>query len=259
VLIKPPGARGRLRISDAPVSLADLAATLAVLIDLDADLPGQNMFDVAENADRERYYRHYRFTGFTGEYLPAMTEYRVRGFSWLAGNWTATGRVFAPDQAAGSRTPFPIGEPVRLVKGSPRLQDLVEGWSVPSKHGMVWSRARRAVIELPLPETDHAASAMLLRLDYQPYTAQGRIEAPRVRLSVNGRPQASWSDGGRGWRELTLPPGLVSGAATLRLEFELPDAASPAELGLGADVRKLGLALYGIQLLDERSKDSDET
>lgn len=258
VLIKPPGARAPLQTSDAPVSLADLPATLAALIDLGTDLPGQNMFDLAEDAERDRFYRHYRFTGFTGEFLPPMTEYRVRGFSWLAGNWTPTGRVFAPAEKASSRTPFPIGEPVRYRPGSPRLPDLVEGWSVPEQNGMVWSRARRALIELPLPDAFDASSALRLRLDFLPYTARGRIEHPRVRLGVNGRVQQEWQGGGRAWRELMLPPGFASGASTLRLEFELPDAASPADLALGADVRSLGVALYGIELIDERHESSDE-
>jgi hypothetical protein len=258
VLIKPPGVRGPLRSSDAPVSLGDLAATLASLVGLDAELPGRNMFEIAENADRDRFYRHYRFTGFTGEFLPPMTEYRVRGFSWLAGNWAPTGRVLAPAEGESSRTPFPIGEPVRYREGSSRLPDLVEGWSVPEQNGMVWSRARRAVIELPLPDAFDASSALRLRLDYRPYAARGRIENPRVRLGVNGRVQQEWQGGGRAWRQLTLPPELTSGTTTLRLEFELPDAASPANLGLGADVRSLGIALYGIELLDERHESSDD-
>ena len=44
---------------------------------------------------RNRRYLHYQFRGWHGDYLPAMTEYLVEGFSWSASSWHASGRVLA--------------------------------------------------------------------------------------------------------------------------------------------------------------------
>ncbi|WP_181935624.1 MULTISPECIES: sulfatase-like hydrolase/transferase [unclassified Wenzhouxiangella] len=248
VLIKPPNARGRLKISDAPVSLGDLARTLADLLELQDGPAGKNMFELSEDGERERIYRHFRFGGWSGEYLPEMTEYRVNGFGWRVENWQPTGRILAPAESgpASLRMPYRLGQPIGFRPGSPGAEYLGEGWSRPENNGQVWSHSRMAEIRIPLSAP--VAGDLMLRLDFMPYTARGRISDPEVGIVVNGSVEHAWRGDARGWRELTIPADVARQAGSLHLELRFPDAASPAELGTGADARTLGIALYGLQI-----------
>lgn len=248
VLIKPPRARGRLKISDAPVSLGDLARTLSDLLDLEDGPAGKNMFDLSDDSERTRLYRYYRFGGWSGEYLPEMTEYRVSGFGWLVDNWEPTGRILAPAEGgpASQGVPYQLGQLMEFRPGSPGEEYLGEGWSLPEDSGLVWSRSRTADIRIPLSAP--VTGELTLRLDFMPYTARGRIAEPTVAVVVNGQVQHSWQGSERGWRELTIPAGIARQSDSLHLEFRFPDAVVPAELGLSPDARRLGIALYGLQV-----------
>lgn len=249
VLVKPPGERGDLSVSDAPVSLADVAATVAGRLRLDEQFPGRDMFAVDAGARRERRYRFYSFDGWSGDYLPEMIEYSVEGHSWLPENWKPSGRRLAPSATARvpESHPYRLGERVRFRAGSFPENFLVSGWSRPSSEGMVWSRAGEARLRLPLSEP--ADGALRVRLDYLPYDAAGALPSPRVRLGVNGALQKEWRESGRGWREFCLPAAIAEQTKVLDLQFELPDAASPADLGRGPDARQLGIALYQLEVL----------
>jgi hypothetical protein len=58
-VVKPFGARGEPKISDAPVSSADIPKTIAAAQGLDADMPGVSIFNIDESADRERRFLHH--------------------------------------------------------------------------------------------------------------------------------------------------------------------------------------------------------
>ena len=101
VLVKPFGATGGLRISDAPVSLADIAKTILSELELDADVPGVSIFDIAESDARgRRFFDHSWDAGDKQRYepyLPPLKEYIVTGFSWLDASWQPTHRVFTSE------------------------------------------------------------------------------------------------------------------------------------------------------------------
>jgi arylsulfatase A-like enzyme len=99
VLVKPFGSRGPLRISKAPVSLGDVAKTIASETGIGSEFPGESMLALAENQERERRFFHYE--GFDWKTpFPTITEYRVDGFSWLDESWHPTTRILA----AGTNT-----------------------------------------------------------------------------------------------------------------------------------------------------------
>ena len=98
LLVKPFGARGELKVSDAPVSSADIPKTIIAELGLDADMPGVSIFNVDESSDRERRFLHHDWNigdkQRYGPYLPPLEEYTVKGFSWLDESWRPTGRIF---------------------------------------------------------------------------------------------------------------------------------------------------------------------
>ncbi|MDT8450892.1 MAG: sulfatase-like hydrolase/transferase [Wenzhouxiangellaceae bacterium] len=247
-LIKPPSARGRLRISDAPVSLADLAPTIAVETGSGLSFTGRNILDIAASEQRERLYRFYAFDGWSGSYLPDMTEYRVDGPTFLAESWSPSGRVFRaqrePEEA--ERWPYPLGERFGFRPGSPAIQALGNGWSEPGPGGLVWSDGESAEIVVALDEPGNPP--LSARFDVLPYTAGGQIDQARVFVTVNGRIEKRWALSERGWIHMDIPANIARDADGLRFEFHFPDAVSPFEMGRSNDSRRLGVALYGMQL-----------
>jgi hypothetical protein len=101
LLVKPFGARGELKISDAPVSSADIPRTIVAELGIDAEMPGVSIFDLEESADRERRFLHHDWNVGDKQryspYLPPLEEYTVKGFSWLDESWNSTGRIFSSE------------------------------------------------------------------------------------------------------------------------------------------------------------------
>ncbi|MBN2345603.1 MAG: sulfatase-like hydrolase/transferase [Candidatus Aminicenantes bacterium] len=95
LLAKPFHSRGGLEISDAPVSLGDIAKTVFSELRIAADCPGESIFTVPETAARPRWFYFYTWTrdDWRNWYLPPFSEFRVDGHSWLRSSWRATGRV----------------------------------------------------------------------------------------------------------------------------------------------------------------------
>jgi hypothetical protein len=95
LLVKPLESGAPFEISDRPVSLADLPHTLAELLGMDHEYPGQVLFESAEG--RERRYLHYRWKHryWQAQYLPSIQEYRVEGDGRNPAAWRK-GRLLKP-------------------------------------------------------------------------------------------------------------------------------------------------------------------
>jgi hypothetical protein len=96
-LVKPFGGTGELRISDAPVSLSDVAKTIVSEVKLEGDIPGSSIFEIGESQSRERRFfshKNSRVRTRNGYYLPPLEEYSVSGPVWLDESWTPTNRTF---------------------------------------------------------------------------------------------------------------------------------------------------------------------
>jgi len=247
VLIKPPGESARLDVSDAPVSLGDIAQTISELLELDQSFPGRNMFTIADHEQRIRKYYYYEFSGWSREYLPDMIEYEVDGFSWLDRHWHPTGRILTSDVQESELVPvFELGEIVHFRPGSPFKGALVSGWSDPQSNGLVWSRSSNAVIELIPGEP--VQGPIKVKFDFLPYTAGGQIIEPIVEIVVNDELSHTWSSNTRGWNEVQVPAETLKQSDRLQFHFHFPDAAAPFDYGRSLDARKLGIALYGIRV-----------
>lgn len=248
ILVKRPGERGKLQISNAPVSLADIAATMASELDFRVDYPGENIFNVEESAARKRRYFFFEFEGWGSVYLPAMTEYLVDGFSWFDDNWQPSGRVLEPAVIPERSVPqeFQLGETIRFRPGSPFIDMLGAGWSEPHADGLVWSDARQAELDIALGEQVYGP--LVAQFDFLPFTARGAIDSPRIEVEVNGVLSYAWTSDRRDWHELWIPEAVASESDSLSFRFRFPDAASPFEHDLSGDKRTLGIALYRLRI-----------
>jgi len=128
------------------------------------------------------------------------------------------------------------------------IQDflLEDGW-YSRENGLVWSKPS-AVIELPVPARCGTASCSAVLS----FGAFGASSARPVHVHVSAIDDAKkWgateivSDVSATQMRLPLPPGSPS----RRFRIEISNAATPAELGVSADIRRLGIGLLRIDLV----------
>jgi hypothetical protein len=98
VLVKPIGATGTMKVSDAPVSLGDIPRTVISALGMKTAFPGESMLNPTLPAGRRRTVLKYDPASLhlTNKYFPPLTEYVISGFSWVEDSWRPTGREFPP-------------------------------------------------------------------------------------------------------------------------------------------------------------------
>lgn len=111
--------------------------------------------------------------------------------------------------------------------------------------GGSWTDSREAVLRCPLPQGGGAPG----RVDVEVHAFRGDVADMRALVWVEGQPKRQWIVGGSRLQTLSLPLGGRSAREAV-IHFEIPDARSPQELGLGDDPRKLGLFVRAIEFKD---------
>lgn len=137
--------------------------------------------------------------------------------------------------------PLAAGSPVDLGGSASDLY-LGEGWG--EREGTTrWTVGLSAEIVFAA----EPGAATRLALVMEPFLHE-RLPAQRVRVQLNGEPLGVLTLSQRGRRpyELSLPSGSLLRANVLRLM--LPDAHSPASLGLSGDPRLLGVRVGALEL-----------
>ena len=115
------------------------------------------------------------------------------------------------------------------------------GWAFPESWG-VWSEGEKAKVILPLPE--HPAK--ILDLAIKAFTS-AKHPFQRVEIWLNGAlvKNITLNNSDMTQIELPIPQSLTEDY--LIIEFKLPDNISPQKLGLGSDVRPLGIGLISAE------------
>ena len=139
----------------------------------------------------------------------------------------------------------PTGETIRFGKSGAGHRYTSWGWSQPEDWG-VWTDGEQARLSLELER--RPSGGLMLSLHSMGYVTPSR---PRLEVqpTLNGRPLEGFVVGGS-WatHRLTLPARLIPERPVLDLRFLIRDATSPAEVGVSADPRRLGLGVDWIQL-----------
>ena len=115
---------------------------------------------------------------------------------------------------------------------------LPRGWSS-AEAGFRWSDGNEAVVAFRL----HVIGPMSLRMQLRPFLGQGKLSRQEVRLTLNGIPVAKFflESEEASVVEFEIPASQLR--EQNRLVLELPEAASPANLGLSMDLRRLAIAV----------------
>jgi hypothetical protein len=246
ILVKAFDARGPLRVTDAPVSLGDIPATIAAAAGLPQRYGGRSLFEIREAEERRRRYLFYRFEGWKRNYLPDMTEYLVEGHSWLAQSWNPTGRVLVGGgddgdvDEAGMLIPLRAGDTVTFGEDGNGDAYVAAGWSGGERAGR-WTAGKEALVFVPLAEP--ISDGLTMAFDLRPFIVHGKIDKQRVHVYVNDARVDYWEVSSPGRYIVHLDGTRFPGSSELTLRFELPDASSPSEHLVGQDERHLGLYL----------------
>lgn len=168
-----------------------------------------------------------------------------------AGNWHFRPRAQAPTTAEpsfnalqGNR--YLWGKAIRFGRGENGGRYQEEGWSRPQE-GMTWATGPRATLAFHLPPVK---GPLLLQVRAYPFLPPGRSRGQRVQVLVNGRNVGQWILDEPSFREHRLQVGKEAwlNSRINRVTFEFPDAVAPADVGVGPDKRRLGLAFMSLTL-----------
>ena len=178
----------------------------------------------------------------------------IDGFNVLAPGWLNCASCQAiPQVQIQTLPPLPkvaLRQPIFFNKESLTTAFLIGinnrqnkgwGWAFPEAWG-VWSEGEKAKVILPLPEQQ----AKILDLAIKAFTS---VKHPfqRVEIWLNGAlvKNITLSNSDMTQIELPIPQSAIEDF--LLVEFKLPDNISPQKLGLGSDVRPLGIGLISAE------------
>lgn len=123
----------------------------------------------------------------------------------------------------------------------------VGDWSTPEPWG-TWTLNEEAVICLPLEQP--LCSGATLAVTIQPFICEGHPFS-RVQALYFGEVVADWIFETPGWveKQIALPVDLVSNDRGPVFTFRVLNPASPSELGLSRDPRRLGIGFATLRLM----------
>jgi hypothetical protein len=253
VLAKPFFSNGELNISNAPISLSDLRATIFSKLDFKEKISGISIFDQKDSDIRQRRYLRYTWQNefWANKYLPVMHEYVVTGFSWLTESWEPTYRYFYPGSIEYHPPPlYTWGDRIEFGKeGNASQYDIRHGFSQPEV-GKTWTEGNIASLALRVspPATD-----LVLKLSACPLIG-ANLHSQTVKIAINDKPIGTLKMGAPGkffLYSLKIPKSIVN-QDVLKIDFYLPNAASPETLGINKDKRLLAIALQWLAIDEKR-------
>lgn len=229
-LLKRPGARGHLSYSDEPLMIADTAAMMC-----DA-LPDCAPRSTGRRARASREFLWYRWEDI-GWGRPELTaddigRYTVSGPVWDRSSWRLT--MALPGRHR-------LGNTLGFMPADERPELSPFEWSIPQDLG-TWAEGHSATVAMdlgtvPVNDLDLVADAYAFLPPQHP--------SQRVRVLANGVEIGQWhfdATEPAGIRRARIPRALVT-SRFVHVTFLLPDAVSPAALGLSTDPRVLSLGL----------------
>ena len=147
------------------------------------------------------------------------------------------------DMVAAGKT-YMLGSIVHFGKDGGSEPYRVRGWSATEAEA-TWTEQQTAILEFEgLP----TGEPLLLRARINGMTNPPALPAQPTDVYVNERPLAQWKVGGEiADFFVAIPAGIVS-SGRIRVEFWIPQAVSPKQVGASEDARLLGLRCFELQV-----------
>ncbi|MFC1848882.1 sulfatase-like hydrolase/transferase [candidate division CSSED10-310 bacterium] len=242
LLVKPTKARAsELKITDAPVSLKDIPATVVKSLGLTRPMLGQSMLDFRQSDFQERRFYYYNWSG-DFDYFYHMREYIIRGHAWLDSSWHELGMK----RPATAKTPYQFGTVVEFkIGGNAKLYQGI-GWHGPQKSGFTWTREKTAELFFTL---EPSKVDLILKIVLKPYLVRKKLAAQEIIIYVNGHKlkRLAITKPRVAEYQLVIPQQLLAGPE-LQIVFDIPTATAPVDVRKSTDVRTLGIAVKSLVL-----------
>ena len=183
--IKPPQGRGLLKISEAPVMLTDIPATLSSILNLEAHFPGLSAFEINPVSDRKRkyYYYKWRHEHWQADFFERLDEYVIRGSVFDKASWRKNVTYFSPDISDYKikKIDFGTAEADRFRRS---------GWggnerSAGGDFSFNWALGNTASVYLSLPKD----KTVFLSANIASYDSG---ESQEISIKVDGKDIGSW-------------------------------------------------------------------
>jgi hypothetical protein len=99
LIVKAPGSRGAVRVSRAPTTISDTAATVLDVAGIRRTLPGEPALKIADTAQRVRSFGMYDWEddGWKHNYFDALDVMDIRGPLLDGNSWTLRESLYPPD------------------------------------------------------------------------------------------------------------------------------------------------------------------
>lgn len=251
VLIKTPGARGGIEVSDKQVQLTDVPVTVARQLGISSNFPGNPMFgDNRAGVDRFYFYSTmHRNEAAAKDSFDQMTSYKISGSVYELSSWQEFESFSAP--VLDTADNYTWGTDIQFGRRGNSLPFQTSGWAMTSADMMVWTEGHAASLSIKFPPAENPVG---MRANIKPLTTPGKLDSQRVEIYVGGKKAGTWSVTGNKFQDmvLTIPRNLLNQGRETEIRFELPDARSPESLGTGRDTRVLALAFFSIKFEQEQ-------
>lgn len=247
LLVKPPGAKGVLKVSNKAVGLVDIPATVADLLGLEHAFTGESTFTGATDPPRPRHY--YRSTIHRNEAAAKdrfdnFSNFVIRGSIYDVAAWSEEERYEAP--ALNGEGSYVWGTPLSFGLSGTFRPFQQGGWSPSRKANLTWTNGKEAAFSIPLPRT---SKPVTMRIKVKPYIVEGKLEVQKVTLQVGSNELNPLNITERTFRtyEIQIPAAFLNTESDTVFTFQLPDAQTPSSMGTGRDLRALALAFASLQ------------
>ena len=161
--------------------------------------------------------------------------------------------VVAIDRATSAcTTGLQLGQTVYFSDPAANRILKVTGFSRPESDGR-WTEGTQATIDLKLaPESLETGR---LRLHLMPFVSAEKGQTLRLRCGEGPEQVVEFSPGTLAWRTVDLPLAGVRADTLVRIQIAVAHMFVPSEVGLGPDLRLLGVKIRHIELLNDAVED----
>lgn len=169
---------------------------------------------------------------------------RIDGFNVFAPNWHSCKQCreittgLEIDPTFGFKRVLKLGEKIPLsANGSYAGKLLTSGWAIPEKWG-VWSKGNVSKLTIPLPDVNPE----YLILKIKAFNASEQFkQIAKIKINNFFESSVTFSEP-EDYIKIKLSPNYFKNDV-IELEFTLPNAVSPKNIGLSDDDRKLALGI----------------
>jgi len=146
------------------------------------------------------------------------------------------------------------GERILFGNGGKGELYQLKGWSHPEE-GFTWTEGKKAELLLPVDNT----SDVTVKVSLAPYLPENKIKSQKVNIYINGKKSGQWvlTSTVPSLQEFKIPKNLIKDKS-VKITFDLPDAKSPASLGLNQDPRELAIQVWSVLIVTPEYKQGTE-